>query len=797
MTFAKSVRIRFGIIMLLAGQLALSTFANSTPTISPIPDRTSNENQFVSFAAAAVSDVPGATVRYSATGLPSGVSINTTSGAIAGTLSYTSSGDYTVTVTATESGSLLTASTSFAWHVIDVNRPPFTVTQPAITMSENQRLTTTLIFADFDNDTLVITNTQLPPFMRITGTPSQPGGINVALEALPGPNDAGEYDFMVSVTDNKSAPITNTVHLTVLNVNAPPMVTNPGPQTFQAGTSVSLAIIATDPDQDVLSYTAQNLPTGLSINSTTGLISGTIATIANPTYSSVVIVSDGSTQVQIGFSWTITPAAPVVSILSPGDQTSSETDTVSLPIAASSTDNGALVHSATGLPTGLTIDATTGIISGNLNYDTAGDYAVTVTAQLQSDNSISDSTSFNWHVNDTNRSPVANAGADESVITGEVVNLDGSASSDPDNQLLTFSWHVVSVPAGSSVTDASLTGGATPQASFTTDVDGVYTIDLEVSDGSMTAIDTVVITATTPPNAQPNANAGIDQEVEINTTVVLDGSASNDPDNYPQALTYRWYFSAVPAGSALVNASIINANAEQASFVPDVVGVYVLSLDVSDSLAQATDQMQVTATYLNVAPIANAGTDQSIQLGAAVQVDGSGSSDPDQYPDPLSYTWSITSVPAGSTITSASISNANIANASFIPDVAGVYLVRLDVSDGEASAFDQMTVTVQPVGATPEAPTRIKAKYSKYGIYLMWKPATGAKTYYVYRKTESDADFKVIGKTSNTRHKEEWFYGAKEAEYFVIAENQYGMSEPSIIVSPKRPSYRRKGDHHD
>ena len=115
MTFAKSVRNTFGMILLLAGQLALSPLANSTPTISPIPDRTSNENQFVSFAAAAATDVPGATVRYSATGLPSGVSINATSGAIAGTLSYTSSGDHTVTVTVTESGSLLTASTSFLW----------------------------------------------------------------------------------------------------------------------------------------------------------------------------------------------------------------------------------------------------------------------------------------------------------------------------------------------------------------------------------------------------------------------------------------------------------------------------------------------------------------------------------------------------------------------------------------------------------------------------------------------------------------------------------------------------------
>ena len=794
MTFAKSVRNTLGIILLLAGQLALCTSANSTPTISPIADRTSNENQFVSFAAAGATDVTGATIRYSASGLPGGISINATSGVIAGTLSYTSSGDYTVTVTVTESGSLLTAATSFAWHVNDVNRLPFTVTQPAITMSENQRMTTTLIFADADNDTLVMTGSSLPSFMRITNQASQPGGLNVSLEALPGINDAGQYDFSISVTDNKSAPITNTVHLTVLNVNAPPLVTNPGPQSSQIGDAISLAIVASDPDQDVLTYTAQNLPAGLSIDSATGLISGIIATTANPSYSPIVSVQDSAlAQTQVTFTWTITAATPVVSILSPGDQTSSEADTVNLPIAASSTDGGALVYAATGLPTGLTIDPATGMISGDLDYNTAGDYAVNVTAQLQSDSSISAATDFNWHVNDTNRSPVANAGPDESVITGEVVTLDGSASSDPDNQLLTFSWHVVSAPAGSAVTDASFTGGSTPQATFTTDVDGVYTIDLEVNDGSLTAIDTVVITATTPPNATPNANAGVEQQVEINTTVLLDGSASNDPDNYPQALTYRWYFAAKPAGST---ASITNANTEQASFIPDVTGVYALSLEVSDGLAQATDQMQGTATYLNVAPIANAGADQALQLGAAVMLNGTASNDPDQYPDALSYAWSITSVPAGSAITSTSITNANMANASFIPDVAGVYLVRLDVSDGEASAFDQMTVTVQTIGEAPAAPTRIKALYSKYGVFLFWKASSGADNYIVYRKTDSDTDFKVVAQTNKTLFKDSLSYG-QSAEYFIVAVNQYGSSEPSMTVSTKRPSYRRKRDSHD
>jgi len=791
-TSAKSVRIKICLILALVAQLVLGNTANATPSISPIADQNNNETQFVSITAAGFTDVAGATLSYSATGLPGGVSINSGSGLITGTLSYTSSGDHTVTVTVTENSTTpSSASTTFVWHVIDVNRAPFIVTQPAITIDENQRLSTTLIFADEDNDTLVTTDVQLPAFARITSTNSQPGALYVAIEALPTFTDAGEYNMIISATDGKSTPVTNSVHLTVRNVNQPPQITNPGPQTVQAGDAVSLQIAATDADQDVLTYGAQNLPAGLTIDPGTGLISGSVSLAAGPSYSSTITVADNLTQSQVTIAWTVTAATPVVSVLSPGDQTSGEGDTVNLPIAASSTDNGSLLYAANGLPVGLSID-TAGVISGNLDFDTAGDYLVTVTVQLQSDTTIEGTTSFNWHVNNTNRAPTASAGPDQNVITGETVSLDGSASSDPDNDMLTFSWRFASVPASSSITNANLSGAATPQATFIPDVDGAYTIDLEVSDGNMTAIDTVVITATTPPNVQPNADAGIDQQVEINTTVQLDGTASNDPDNYPQALGYHWYFSTLPAGSALTDNSILNADTELASFVPDVTGIYVLSLDVSDGQAQATDQMQVTATYTNVAPVADAGIDQSVVLGNTVQLDGTGSHDPDQYPDPLIYTWTMTSVPTGSAVTSASLTNANTANAGFIPDVAGTYLVRLDVSDGEASAFDQMTVTVQSVGEVPTPPSWIKIKCNKRSTYLLWKSATGAESYNVYRKTSNDADFILVAQANGNRFRDEIPYGTN-AEYYVIAVNQYGMSEPSITVSTNTPSYRRRG----
>jgi serine protease len=82
-------------------------------------------------------------------------------------------------------------------------------------------------------------------------------------------------------------------------------VTNPGNQSGTAGTATSLQIQATDSSSSAtLSYAASGLPAGLSINSSTGLISGTPTTAA--TYSVTVTVTDGTgASGSASFTWTI------------------------------------------------------------------------------------------------------------------------------------------------------------------------------------------------------------------------------------------------------------------------------------------------------------------------------------------------------------------------------------------------------------------------------------------------------------------------------------------------------------
>lgn len=177
--------------------------------------------------------------------------------------------------------------------------------------------------------------------------------------------------------------------------NAAPILGAIGDQTGNVGVAVNLTISATDADEDDLIYSATNLPAGLSINTSTGQITGTPTTQA--VYSTTVTVSDGTASDSETFTWTVNPApnnAPTLSNIY--NQTSTFGQTVSLQVSASDDDLAdTLSFSATGLPTGLSINSSTGLISGTPT--SAGIYNPTVNV---SDGKATQSISFTWTVNE-------------------------------------------------------------------------------------------------------------------------------------------------------------------------------------------------------------------------------------------------------------------------------------------------------------------------------------------------------------------------------------------------------------
>jgi hypothetical protein len=133
-------------------------------------------------------------------------------------------------------------------------------------------------------------------------------------------NDRLVVTVVVSFTDNNSPALllgTVPILITVLPVNDAPVLTSPGNQTSQEGATVALNIVASDVDGDPLSFSATNLPPGLSINvitPTTAVISGTIANGAatGSPYNVTVTVSDGVATTSTSLLWTVLPLPVLV-----------------------------------------------------------------------------------------------------------------------------------------------------------------------------------------------------------------------------------------------------------------------------------------------------------------------------------------------------------------------------------------------------------------------------------------------------------------------------------------------------
>ena len=306
-----------------------------------------------------------------------------------------------------------------------------------------------------------------------------------------------------------------------------------------------------------------------------------------------------------------------------------------------------------------------------------------------------------WTVNVYyNLPPIANAGPDQNVYFGNDVSLDGSASSDPESQSLIYLWSMVQRPAGS---NAALDDPYRVNPSFTPDVQGAYTVRLIVNDGeSNSASDAVVINVYSD-FLPPTADAGADQSVVFGNAVHLDGNGSSDPEHH--SLTYTWGIDTAPAGSAAV---LDNIHSMTPSFMPDKKGLYVLRLVVNDGTFDSGVDW-VNITIYNTAPNANAGDDITVaDFGGTAHLDGSLSIDPDGTT--LTYSWSITSRPGGS---SAILSSNSIVNPTFTPDKKGAYIMTLTVSDGDLTAEDTVQVTYSNHVPVAEAGAPISIPYTQ------------------------------------------------------------------------------------
>lgn len=139
-------------------------------------------------------------------------------------------------------------------------------------------------------------------------------------------------------------------------------------------------------------------------------------------------------------------------------------------------------------------------------------------------------------------------------------------------------------------------------------------------------------------------------------------------------------------------ATLSGSTSSNPTFLVDVQGDYVIELVVSDSWTSSLPDT-MTVSFDNLKPVADAGNSFTLVLGNPADLNGGGSSDPNG--DPLTYKWSFVYRPQNS---QAELNAPGIVNPTFIPDLAGTYVVSLIVNDGRVDS-DPSTLSITVVSS--------------------------------------------------------------------------------------------------
>ncbi len=192
-------------------------------------------------------------------------------------------------------------------------------------------------------------------------------------------NTDGGLNYLVAVVEASDDTTGATSNLLVIDYapegNAAPTIAPIANQSSTEGATVAVTVTATDPDNrpQPLTFSATNLPPGLTINATTGQIGGTIAAgcAAGSPYAVSINVSDGADSADTTFQWSVSPPptgtpptrtpTPIVTPSATATATSPASSTATATATATATPTATLERTATPTPTPTaTIDPQTG-----------------------------------------------------------------------------------------------------------------------------------------------------------------------------------------------------------------------------------------------------------------------------------------------------------------------------------------------------------------------------------------------------------------------------------------------------
>ncbi|MEC4987478.1 MAG: putative Ig domain-containing protein, partial [Oscillatoria sp. PMC 1068.18] len=521
-------------------------------------------------------DADGDTLTYTASGLPEGLSINQNTGIISGIPTIV--GKNTVTVTA-DDGNGGSVETTFKLNVNEL----VTNTPPSVTTISNQNATSdsdyTLDisdnFSDADGDTLTYTASGLPEGLTINQNTGIISGI---------PTIVGKNTVTVTADDGNGGSVETTFKLNVneLVTNTPPSVTTISNQNTTSDTDFTFDISDnfSDADGDTLTYSASGLPEGLTLDVTTGVISGIPTTEGNNTVT--VTADDGNggsveTTFELNVANNNTPPI-VVEDIADTQATEDTNFTFDISDNFSDADGDTLTYTASGLPDGLNIDQNSGIISGIPSNDAVGSNNVTVSV---SDGEATVNDIFNLTVNNTNDVPTVTQIGDRQAKQGDLFSLDVSENFSDIDVGDSLIYSATNLPDGLTI---DITTGVI-QGIPTNNAVGVSQVTVTADDGNGGSVSqTFELNVANTNDAPILVEAIADSQVTENTFFTLDTSNYfNDIDS--DTLTYT--ADNLPEGLTL------DSNTGVISGIPTTIGNYEILVTADDGNETVSDTFEL------------------------------------------------------------------------------------------------------------------------------------------------------------------------------------------------------------
>ena len=669
---------------------------NIAPVLDPVGNQAVDEQVLLAFTATASDvDLPANGLTFSLSGVvPGGAAINPATGAFAWTPTEAQGpGLYTFDVVVTDDGAPnLADSETITVTVNEVNVAPVLDPVGNQTVDEQVLLAFTATASDVDLPANGLT-------FSLSG--AVPGGaaITAGGDFTWTPTEAqgpGLYTFDVVVTDDGTPNLADseTITVTVNEVNVAPTLNAIGDQNVDELTLLSFVASATDSDvpANTLTFSLQGVPpAGVSLNPITGLFDWTPTEAQGPgVYPVTIRVTDNGTPNlwdEETFNVTVNEVniAPVLDPV--GNQTVDEQVLLAFTATASDVDLpvNTLAFSLQGSPpAGAAIT-----VGGDFTWTPTeaqgpGVYPITIRVTDNGTPNLFDEETINVTVNEVNIAPVldpvGNQTVDEQVLlafTATAIDVDLPANA------LTFSLAGV-VPAGAAIT----AGGDFTWTPTEAQGPGLYTFDVVVSDdGAPNLADSETITVTVNEvNIAPVLDPVGDQAVDEQVLLAFTATAS-DVDLPANGLTFS-LSGAVPGGAAITAGGDFTWTPTEAQGP----GLYTFDVVVSDDGAPNladSETITVTVNEVNIAPVldpvGNQAVDEQVLLAFTATA-----SDVDLPANTLTFTLEG-APPAGAAITVGGVFT-------WTPTEGqgpGVYLITVRVTDnGVPNLFDEETITV-------------------------------------------------------------------------------------------------------